>query len=98
MTPWPGPDSSAPTVPAPDDSPGASPPTARRDLPRVRHAAPYSLAGLRAGGHETAIDRFGPQGHSLSTPAKDMGSAGVLPSLLPRGGAWAGAHGSRIAA
>jgi diacylglycerol kinase (ATP) len=33
-------------------------------------------------GIETAIDRIGPEWHSLSKRAKDMGSAAVLLSLL----------------
>jgi diacylglycerol kinase (ATP) len=37
---------------------------------------------------ETAIDRIGSEWHDLSKRAKDMGSAGVLLSLLLCGGVW----------
>lgn len=40
---------------------------------------------------EAAIDRIGPEWHSLSKRAKDMGSAAVLLSLLMAGGIWAAA-------
>ena len=40
---------------------------------------------------EAAIDRIGPQWHSLSKRAKDMGSAAVLLALLLAGGTWAAA-------
>ena len=42
-------------------------------------------------GIETAIDRIGPEWHSLSKRAKDMGSAAVLLSLLLCAGTWLGA-------
>jgi diacylglycerol kinase (ATP) len=42
-------------------------------------------------GIETAIDRIGPEWHTLSKRAKDMGSAAVLLSLLLCGGVWAAA-------
>ena len=37
---------------------------------------------------EAAIDRIGPEWHTLSKSAKDMGSAAVLLSLLLCGGVW----------
>lgn len=40
---------------------------------------------------EAAIDRVGPEWHTLSKRAKDMGSAAVLLSLLLCGGVWASA-------
>ncbi len=40
---------------------------------------------------ESAIDRIGPEWHTLSKRAKDMGSAAVLLSLLLAGGIWAAA-------
>ena len=109
----------------------------RKGLHRIRHAAGYSWAGLRAGwnetafrqeaiaaivmvplafwlakswvefallagsvvlvlvvellntGIETAIDRIGPEWHTLSKRAKDMGSAAVLLSLLMAAAIWA---------
>jgi diacylglycerol kinase (ATP) len=118
----------------------------RKGLSRVWHAAGYSLAGLRAGWHETAfrqeaiasvmlvpaafwlgrswvetvllagtvillmivellntgietaIDRIGPEWHTLSKRAKDMGSAAVLLSLLLCAGTWAMALYQRFAA
>ena len=42
-------------------------------------------------GLEAAIDRIGPEWHTLSKRAKDMGSAAVLLSLLLAGGIWAAA-------
>lgn len=42
-------------------------------------------------GIETAIDRIGPEWHTLSKRAKDMGSAAVLLSLLLCAGTWLGA-------
>jgi diacylglycerol kinase (ATP) len=42
-------------------------------------------------GIETAIDRIGPEWHTLSKRAKDMGSAAVLLSLLLCGGVWSAA-------
>ena len=49
-------------------------------------------------GIETAIDRIGPEWHTLSKRAKDMGSAAVFLSLLGCGGVWVGAAWSRFAA
>ncbi|MBI2771040.1 MAG: diacylglycerol kinase [Burkholderiales bacterium] len=49
-------------------------------------------------GIEAAIDRIGPEWHSLSKRAKDMGSAAVLLSLLLCGGIWAAALIHRFAA
>ena len=46
-------------------------------------------------GIESAIDRFGPEWHTLSKRAKDMGSAAVLLSLLLCGGVWAAALWAR---
>ena len=48
-------------------------------------------------GIETAIDRIGPEWHSLSKRAKDMGSAAVLLSLLLCAGTWLGAHWQHLA-
>jgi diacylglycerol kinase (ATP) len=48
-------------------------------------------------GIETAIDRIGPEWHSLSKRAKDMGSAAVLLSLLIVLGVWAAALAARFA-
>jgi len=42
-------------------------------------------------GIETAIDRIGPEWHTLSKRAKDMGSAAVLLSLLLAAGIWGAA-------
>ncbi len=42
-------------------------------------------------GIEAAIDRMGPEWHTLSKRAKDMGSAAVLLSLLLCGGIWSAA-------
>ncbi len=47
-------------------------------------------------GIETAIDRIGPEWHTLSKRAKDMGSAAVLLSLLLCAGTWAGALYQRV--
>lgn len=46
---------------------------------------------------ETAIDRIGPEWHTLSKRAKDMGSAAVLLSLLLAGGIWIAALVQRLA-
>lgn len=46
---------------------------------------------------ETAVDRVGPEWHTLSKRAKDMGSAAVFLSLLLCGGTWAGALWHRFA-
>ena len=45
---------------------------------------------------ETAIDRIGPEWHSLSKRAKDMGSAAVLLSLLLCAGVWLAALWQRF--
>ena len=47
-------------------------------------------------GIETAIDRIGPEWHSLSKRAKDMGSAAVLLALVLSGGIWATALWQRF--
>lgn len=47
-------------------------------------------------GIESAIDRVGPEWHTLSKRAKDMGSAAVLLSLLLCGGIWAAALWSAL--
>lgn len=47
-------------------------------------------------GIEAAIDRIGPEWHSLSKRAKDMGSAAVLLSLLLCGAVWATALWQRL--
>jgi diacylglycerol kinase (ATP) len=49
-------------------------------------------------GIETAIDRIGPEWHSLSKRAKDMGSAAVLLSLLIAAGVWVAAIAGKAAA
>ena len=49
-------------------------------------------------GIETAIDRIGPEWHSLSKRAKDMGSAAVLLSLLLCAGVWIAALAQRLLA
>ena len=49
-------------------------------------------------GIETAIDRIGPEWHSLSKRAKDMGSAAVLLSLLLCAGVWIAALAHRLLA
>ncbi|MCX8521563.1 MAG: diacylglycerol kinase [Rhodoferax sp.] len=46
---------------------------------------------------ETAIDRIGPEWHSLSKRAKDLGSAAVLLSLLWCAGIWIAALYCRFA-
>ena len=117
-----------------------------RGLARIARAAGHSLAGLRAGWHETAfrqeavlavlmvpaafwlgrgwvetallagsvllvlivellntgieaaIDRIGPEWHSLSKLAKDVGSAAVLLALLLCGGIWVAALYQRFVA
>jgi diacylglycerol kinase (ATP) len=45
---------------------------------------------------EAAIDRIGPEWHSLSKQAKDMGSAAVLLSLVLCAGVWAAALWTRF--
>ena len=47
-------------------------------------------------GIESSIDRIGPEWHTLSKRAKDMGSAAVLLSLLLCGGIWLAALWSRF--
>lgn len=47
-------------------------------------------------GIETAIDRIGPEWHTLSKRAKDMGSAAVLLSLLLAAGVWGAALWARL--
>ncbi len=47
-------------------------------------------------GIESCIDRIGPEWHDLSKRAKDMGSAGVLLSLLLCGGIWTAALWSYV--
>lgn len=42
-------------------------------------------------GVESAVDRIGPEWHTLSKRAKDMGSAAVLLSLLLCAGTWSAA-------
>lgn len=54
------------------------------------------LVELLNTGIETAIDRIGPEWHSLSKRAKDMGSAAVLLSLLLALFTWAGALWNRF--
>lgn len=124
----------------------AAPSRPNRGLARIARAACHSLAGLRAGWHETAfrqeavlavlmvpaafwlgrgwvevallagsvllvlivellntgieaaIDRIGPEWHSLSKRAKDVGSAAVLLALLLCGGIWVAALYQRFVA
>lgn len=45
---------------------------------------------------ESAIDRMGPEWHTLSKKAKDLGSAAVLLSLLWCGGVWLAALWQRF--
>jgi diacylglycerol kinase (ATP) len=47
---------------------------------------------------ESAIDRMGPEWHTLSKKAKDLGSAAVLLSLLWCGGLWLAALWQRFGA
>ena len=47
-------------------------------------------------GIETAIDRIGPEWHSLSKAAKDLGSAAVLLSILLCVGVWLAALWQRF--
>jgi diacylglycerol kinase (ATP) len=48
-------------------------------------------------GIEAAIDRVGPEWHSFSKTAKDLGSAAVLLSILLCGGVWVTALWQRFA-
>ncbi|MBO9647101.1 MAG: diacylglycerol kinase [Variovorax sp.] len=48
-------------------------------------------------GIEAAIDRVGPEWHSFSKKAKDLGSAAVLLSILLCGGVWIAALWQRFA-
>ncbi|MFD0669533.1 diacylglycerol kinase [Ramlibacter sp. MAHUQ-53] len=54
------------------------------------------IVELLNSGIEAAIDRIGPEWHSLSKRAKDMGSAAVLLCLLLAGGIWAAALHQRF--
>jgi len=54
------------------------------------------IVELLNSGIEAAIDRIGPEWHTLSKRAKDMGSAAVLLSLLLCGGIWAAAIWQRF--
>jgi diacylglycerol kinase (ATP) len=47
-------------------------------------------------GIEAAIDRIGPEWHSFSKTAKDLGSAAVLLSILLCGGVWLAALWQRF--
>lgn len=49
------------------------------------------IVELLNSGIEAAIDRVGPQWHTLSKRAKDLGSAAVLLSLVLCAGTWIGA-------
>jgi diacylglycerol kinase (ATP) len=55
------------------------------------------IVELLNSGIEAAIDRIGPEWHSLSKKAKDLGSAAVLLSLLLCGGVWIAALWQRFA-
>lgn len=55
------------------------------------------IVELLNSGIEAAIDRVGPQWHSMSKRAKDLGSAAVFLSLLLCVGVWVGAVWQRIA-
>ena len=55
------------------------------------------IVELLNSGIEAAIDRVGPEWHSFSKSAKDMGSAAVLLSILLCGGVWATALWQRFA-
>jgi len=54
------------------------------------------IVELLNSGIEAAIDRVGPEWHSFSKSAKDMGSAAVLLSILLCGGVWATALWQRF--
>lgn len=55
------------------------------------------IVELLNSGIEAAIDRVGPEWHSFSKNAKDLGSAAVLLSILLCGGVWAAALWQRFA-
>jgi diacylglycerol kinase (ATP) len=55
------------------------------------------IVELLNSGIEAAIDRVGPEWHSFSKSAKDMGSAAVLLSILLCCGVWAAALWQRFA-
>lgn len=55
------------------------------------------IVELLNSGIEAAIDRVGPEWHSLSRKAKDLGSAAVLLSLLLCSGVWIAALWQRFA-
>ncbi|RZI69131.1 MAG: diacylglycerol kinase [Variovorax sp.] len=54
------------------------------------------IVELLNSGIEAAIDRIGPEWHSFSKDAKDMGSAAVLLSIVLCGGVWAAALWQRF--
>ena len=54
------------------------------------------IVELLNSGIEAAIDRIGPEWHSFSKDAKDMGSAAVLLSILLCGGVWLAALWQRF--
>jgi len=55
------------------------------------------IVELLNSGIEAAIDRVGPEWHSFSKKAKDLGSAAVLLSILLCGGVWIAALWQRFA-
>ncbi|VTU21713.1 Diacylglycerol kinase [Variovorax sp. SRS16] len=55
------------------------------------------IVELLNSGIEAAVDRIGPEWHSFSKSAKDMGSAAVLLSILLCGGVWLAALWQRFA-
>ena len=55
------------------------------------------IVELLNSGIEAAIDRVGPEWHSFSKMAKDLGSAAVLLSILLCGGVWIAALWQRFA-
>ena len=59
------------------------------------HAGQRTLS-VDAGFFEAAIDRIGPEWHSLSKAAKDLGSAAVLLSILLCVGVWLAALWQRF--
>jgi diacylglycerol kinase (ATP) len=54
------------------------------------------IVELLNSGIEAAIDRVGPEWHSFSKSAKDMGSAAVLLSILLCSGVWIAALWQRF--